>query len=400
MRKLTDAFVRTLAAPETGRIEVRDAEIPGFALRVTEKGAKSWVLIYHLHGRKGRVTLGSYPELSLADARKQARQHRCEVERGEDPAADKRSMRAAQTVAETADLYIERWARPNKRSWEGDQWMLGKYVLPYWQGRKLREIARADVIDLLDRIAKSTPVTANRVRALLSKLFSFAVSQALCDTNPVRDTARPTKENPREFSLTPVQIRTVWKGVNEIGDERVQAFYKLAFLTCARRGELLGMTWPEVDLDAAMWSLPVERAKNGRAWRVPLPPTAVAVLRERKARCGESPFVFADENGTPLPHWALEAAHYAFIKRLGIRFRIHDARSIACTQIAEMGASPDVLDALLNHLDSHSVTRRHYDRYTREPEHRRALLRWDNWLQGNLEPRGEVLPFPNIAAAS
>jgi integrase len=400
MRKLTDAFVKTLAAPGKGRIEVRDAEIPGFALRVTEKGAKSWILIYHLRGRKCRLTLGSYPELSLADARKRARQHRGEVERGEDPAAIKRSARAAQTVGEAAAVYIERWARPNKRSWEGDQWMFGKYVLPYWQDRKLREITRADVIDLLERVAKTTPVTANRVRALLSKLFSFSVSQALCDTNPVRDTARPTKENPREFSLTPAQIRTVWKSVVELEDERVRAFYKLAFLTCARRGELLGMTWPEIDLDAALWSLPVERAKNGRAWRVPLPPTAVAVLHERKARTGESRFVFADEQGTPLPHWALEAAHYAFVKRIGFRFRIHDARSISCTQIAEMGAAPDVLDALLNHLDSRSVTRRHYDRYTREPEHRRALLRWDNWLQGIVEPRGEVVQFPSVAAAS
>jgi integrase len=400
MRKLTDAFVKTLAAPAKGRIERRDAEIPGFAIRVTEKGAKSWILVYYLRGRKCRLTLGSYPELSLADARKRARQHRGEVERGENPAASKRSARAAQTVGEAAAVYIERWARPNKRSWEGDQWMLGKYVLPYWQDRKLREIGRGDVIDLLERVARSTPVTANRVRALLSKLFSFAVSQALCDTNPVRDTARPTKENPREFSLTPAQIRTVWKGVGELEDERVRAFYKLAFLTCARRGELLGMTWPEVDLDAALWSLPVERAKNGRAWRVPLTPTAVAVLRERKTRASESPFVFADERGTPLPHWALEAAHYAFVKRIGIRFRIHDARSISCTQIAEMGAAPDVLDALLNHLDSRSVTRRHYDRYTREPEHRRALLRWDHWLQGVVEPRGEVVQFPSVAVAS
>jgi hypothetical protein len=81
MRKLTDAFVKTVLAPEKGRIELRDSEIPGFALRVTENGAKSWVLIYHFHGRKGRVTLGSYPELSLADARKQARQARGDVER-------------------------------------------------------------------------------------------------------------------------------------------------------------------------------------------------------------------------------------------------------------------------------------------------------------------------------
>jgi hypothetical protein len=236
MKELTDAYVRTVSAPATGRIEVRDSKTPGFALRVTEKGSKSWVLIYYLSGRKARLTLGAYPEMSLADARKWARKHRNEIENGKDPAAVKRSARAAQTVSEAAEVYIERWAKPNKRTWAGDQWMLNKHVLPYWRNRKLREIQRADVIDLLERIAKTAPVVANRVRALLSKLFRFAISQALCEVNPVRDTVRPAKENPREFSLTPAQIRTVWSAVNKLQNDRVRDFYKISFLTCGRRG--------------------------------------------------------------------------------------------------------------------------------------------------------------------
>jgi integrase len=399
LKKLTDAYVRTVAAPKTGRIEARDLETPGFALRVTENGAKSWVLIYYFNGRKTRLTLGGYPEMSLADARKQAREHRSEVENGKDPAAKKRSAQAAQTVGEAAEVYIERWAKPNKRTWAGDQWMLNKHVLPHWRDRKLRELQRADVIDLLERVAKNAPILANRVRALLSKLFRFAISQALCDFNPVRDTMRLAKENPREFSLTPAQIRTIWKAVNELENDRARDFYRVSFLTCARRSEVLGMQWDELDLDAALWSLPVERMKNGRAWRVPLPPTAVAVLRERKERTGESSFVFADQNGELLKPGGLRFAHCAFTKAVGISFRVHDIRSISCTQIAEMGAPPDVLDALLAHVNP-GTTRRHYDRYTREPEHRRALLRWDNWLQGIVEPRGEVVPFPSVAVAS
>jgi integrase len=399
MRKLIDVFVKTLAAPAKGRIEVRDSEIPGFAIRVTENGAKSWILIYHLNGRKRRLTLGSYPEMSLAEARRRARQYRGDVENGEDPVAVKRSARAAQTVGEAAEVYIERWAKPNKRTWTGDQWMLNKHVLPYWRNRKLREIQRADVIDLLERVAKNAPILANRVRALLSKLFRFAISQALCDFNPVRDTMRLAKESPREFSLTPAQIRTIWKAINELVNNRVRDFYRLSFLTCARRSEVLGMQWDELDLDAALWSLPVERMKNGRAWRVPLPPTAVAVLRERKECTGESLSVFADQNGELLKPGGLRFAHCAFTKAVGIPFRVHDIRSISCTQIAEMGAPPDVLDALLAHVNP-GTTRRHYDRYTREPEHRRALLRWDNWLQGLVEPRGEVVQFPSVAVAS
>jgi integrase len=399
MRKLTDAFVKTLAAPAKNRIEVRDAEIPGFAIRITEKGAKSWILVYYLRGRKCRLTLGSYPELSLADARKRARQHRGEVERGEDPAAGKRSARAAQTVTEAAAVYIERYAKPNKRTWAGDEWAFRKHVLPYWRDRKLREIGRLDVINLLERVAKTAPVSANRIRALLSKFFSFSVSQALCETNPVRDTVRLTKESPREFSLTPAQIRAVWKGIGELENRRLRDFYQLAFLTCARRGELLGMAWSEIDLDAALWSLPPERVKNGRAWRVPLPPTAVAILRERKKHAGESTLVFADETGGPLKRSSLAVAHTAFVTKLGIPLHLHDARSVVVTHLSEQGTPADVLDRILNHVTS-GITAKHYNRYNREPEHRRALLRWDNWLQGIVEPRGEVVPFPSVAVAS
>ncbi len=399
MRKLTDAFVRTLAAPEAGRIEVRDAEIPGFAIRVTEKGAKSWILIYHMLGQKGRLTLGSYPELSLADARKQARKHRSEIARGEDPAAAKSMARTTLTVGEAVAVYIDRYAKPNKRTWAGDEWAFGKHVLPFWRDRKVREIGRADVITLLGEVAKTAPVSANRIRALLSKFFSFLISQALCEANPVRDTVRPTKENPREFSLTPVQIRAVWRGIGELENERLRDFYKIAFLTCARRGELLGMTWDELDLDAALWSLAAERTKNGRAWRVPLPPTAVDILRARKERACGSALVFVDENNRPLKRGTLAWAHETFIKRLGIPFRLHDTRSVVVTHASEQQGTPaDVLDRMLNHVTG-GVTAKHYNRNTREPEHRKALSRWDCWLQG-VEQHGEVRPlFSGVAAA-
>ena len=218
--------------------------------------------------------------------------------------------------------------------------------------------------------------------------------------NPVRDTTRLTKESPREFSLTPAQIRAVWKAVGELEDERLRDLYQLAFLTCARRGELLGMTWDEIDLDAALWSLAAERTKNGRAWRVPLPPTAVAILRGRKERARGSILVFADENGSPLKRGTLAFKHEMFIKRLGIPFRLHDARSVVVTHASEQQGTPaDVLDRMLNHVTG-GVTAKHYNRNTREPEHRRALLRWDNWLKGVVEPRGEVVHLPSVSVAS
>jgi len=159
------------------------------------------------------------------------------------------------------------------------------------------------------------------------------------------------------------------------------------------------MTWDEIDLDTAIWSLAAERTKNGRAWRVPLPPTAVAILRARKERaCGRPALVFADENGNPLKRGTQAFKHEMFIKQLGIPFRLQDARSVVVTHASEQQGTPaDLLDRMLNHVTG-GITAKHYNRNTREPEHLRALLRWDAWLNG-LEQRGEVVQFPSVSAA-
>src|SRR5262249_675694 len=154
------------------------------------------------------------------------------------------------------------------------------------------------------------------------------------------DTERPTKERPRQFELTPAQIKQVWKGICEIDAQLdagcVRDFYHLSFLTCARRGELLGMQWSELDLDSAVWSQPPNRVKNAQAWRVPLSPTAVDILRARQAVAGSSAFVFVDKNGAPYKAAALVFRHLQFTKKVGVVFRIHDARSIATSQLSSM----------------------------------------------------------------
>ncbi len=150
---LTARFIESLK-PSDRRVEYVDGMVRGLALRLSPTGAKSWVLLYRIHQRLRRWTIGTYPTLSLADAREQARRGLREVELGRDPALVKRETREADTVGELVARYVDEYARPKKRSWKDDRRLLGKHVLPIWRHRAAREIRRRDVRDLIQTVAQ------------------------------------------------------------------------------------------------------------------------------------------------------------------------------------------------------------------------------------------------------
>jgi integrase len=427
MEKLTDAAVKSLKPPQQGRLELRDSDVRGLAIRVTEKGSKSWVLWYWnaVAKRKRRLTLGEYPAITLAAARELARGHKTTIAHGSDPAATKQIAQAPKTVGDAMALYIEDSKRNKKRSWQTNAWRANKHIFPVWKDLLIKDITRANVIELLSRIAKAEHrgrptkgVAANRVASLLSGLFTFAVYQGFCGANPCRDTKPPTVEQPREFTLPGDQVRAIWRVVNTIEDARVRDFYRLTFLTCGRRSEVLGMRWNDIDLDSGVWIVPRARTKNKQTWHVPLSGAALSLLRERKAD-STSEFVLAGKGGRQdglLKKETLHLRHEELRRMLdsaGINyrsagqvdeaplvFRGHDIRGLCATQLGAWSVPEPVIDSVLNHSDGGSVTRRHYNHHNYQAEHGRALIRWENWLNG-IEQRGEVVPlFASAAGAA
>ena len=398
-KNLTHAVVTALKKPAAGQVDYWDTRKPGFGIRVSNGGTKSWHVMYRQHGRKRRLSLGQFPELSAADARSKATAYLGDIAKGMDPAEERTQAKLDPTFGEFADIYLERYARVEKkpRSVREDEHMIEADLKPAWQDRKLPTISRRDVIALLDRIvARDAPVRANRVRALASKMFNFAISRDLVEHNPVHGTSRPSPERSRERRLSDDEICTLTEALKP-EPLKVAGALKLALLTAARRSEILGLPWSELDLERAWWTLPGERTKNGKEHRIPLSPTAVILLRELEADAdaksskrpkakhregGEAPtksqFVFAGGRiGRPV------ANPQKWMKRIRDRaelqdIRFHDLRRTAASGMTAIGIERLTVSKLLNHAEG-GVTQI-YDRHSYDVEKRAAVNKWDRRL--------------------
>ena len=374
---LTDRSIAKLVAPEGGRLEVLDTKMPGLALRVASGGKRTWTVVWHQGRQTRRFAFGAYPTVTLASAREEARQLLAGIARGEDPATARTERRSAPTVTALAEDYIERYAKPRKRSWEADQRTLNVDVLPVIGRMQASEVQRKHVRALLDDIiARGTPARpnrthANRVRALVHSLFAFGVRRELLNFNPVNGVERQP-EQPRDKVLTADEVRAIFGALPE-QPAAMQKYVTLLFLTGGRGGELLRLRWQNVTIEPEAWlTFPADITKSKREHRVPLSGAAVAALRELRELAGVSPWLFP----SPKSPRGRRTANQDFYKRLraesGVAFVGHDARRWCATTMAAGGIPLEVVGRVLGHSDQ-SVTARHYAKASYATEMRRAL---------------------------
>lgn len=230
-------------------------------------------------GRVNWLTLGSYPAVTLAEARDLAldNRHAIEVE-GRDPAAENRdrptpqpepSTPAVFTFADLARLY-EGFAKGRKKTWRDDVGKIKKYLLPRWGTLPLREISRAKVHELLDTlVAGGMTVGVNRVQAVISRLFTVAVDRSLIDAHPAARMIKRFRERPSDRVLTDAELRELWLGLDAHPGAASDAM-RLRLLLGQRGAEIIGMRWDEVDLSGHVWQLPAARAVCHSQGCVPL----------------------------------------------------------------------------------------------------------------------------------
>lgn len=382
---LTDAKIKGLRPPPTGQIEIKDAVVPGLRLRVGASGVRTFLLRKRVAGVVRNITIGRYSDrFGLAEARKKARIVLSDIEAGGDPYEHApKSVRGAAAGTLRGMWPDYKAAKADRRSIAEIERVFTRHILPQFGDRLPETITRAEITRFIDGIAAQTPVMARNILGQFSSFYGWAMPRLeRLQANPCRDAGRPPPPKPRDRVLSPEEVGLLW---NILGDEGPPfgPAIKLLLLTGQRRNEVFSADRAELDLDAKLWTIPVERSKNGVAHLVPLSPAALEVLGGLRLD-EESEKLFAsrgnDQTGPsgfskamvrlrtaldaqvdgPVPHWTL-----------------HDLRRTVATGLQRLGVRLEVTEAVLNHVSgSRAGIVGVYQRHNYFDEKKEALQAW------------------------
>lgn len=414
------AISRMKAAPAGERLERPDRLAPGLALRITPTGAKSWIVRYRVAGRRqGKIALGPWPAISVTEARERAREIRGKAAAGMDPRGEREAAQAAakqqaqaekearRTFADLAEEYIKREATKKKTGSEIES-ILRREIIPALGDKVLTEIRRRDAVRLLDDLVDGgRPGTALKAHWVVKRVFNWGVTRDELDASPMSALERPVEKTSRERALSHDEIAILWPAWTRHGFP-FGVMQKLLLLSGARRNEVADLMWRELDDPDAptTWTIPAERAKNGREHKLPLSQPARALLAAIPR--GAGPFVFSTTDGErPVSGFSRAKSitdRYVAedIARAGAEpmqeWRWHDLRRTCRTEMARLGVPSEVAERVLNHAGDPLV--RTYNTHRYQSEMADALERWGAELLrivGEREAPGNVT---RLAAAS
>ena len=354
--------------PKDRRIEYTDGSsrsLPGFLLSVPKTGQKSYQLLVRVDGRQRRHRLGEASEwgITLDEARTIAHEIIFAAKKGQTVAPDREEQNGGPTVSEVAEEYVERYARPNKKSWKEDQRIIRKEIVPQIGNLPIQSVTRADIRRVIDVVANRPAIhVAVKTLQTMRYIFTWATGQDLCTSNPCEGIRPPAKVQLRDRVLDDAEIRMFWNACEEI-NHPVGHILQFCLLSGQRKSACLEATWDEFDMDAGIWEIGKERQKSKHSHRVPITEPMRRVLDKLKSLNPDSRFV--------LPHPTKDRAFgnpQLYIERIrqasGIteRYTSHDLRRSACTRMAELGTPEAVVAKLADHAGTGSVTARHYIR--------------------------------------
>jgi integrase len=372
---LTDRFVHH-AKPTAGRTEFFDNSTRGLALRIAATGAKSWCFHYTSAGLRKRLTLGTYPATSLAQARTLAFDARALIEEGKDPTPIQ-----ADTLQAVCEEYLEREGQRLRTGQERRE-TFERLVYPALGPMQIDAIRRVDIVRLLDKIEdENGPVMADKTLAFLSRLFSWHASRTEFRSPIVRGMARTKpKERQRERVLTDDELRAIWR--NATGP--FGAMVRFILLTSARRSEASEMTWAEID--GADWTLPAARNKAKTDLVRPLSAAALAVL---PPKIGD--FVFTTDGATSISGYSKFKA--TLDRASGVTgWTLHDLRRTARSLMSRAGVNTDIAERCLGHVIG--GVRGVYDRHEYYDEKAKAFEALAAQVERIVNPpEGNVVPL-------
>ena len=371
-KRILEKTVKHLKAPKEGYGIEWDSEIPGFGVRITAAGVISFLLDYRIRGRQRRYTIGRYPELTVAAARVKAHELRLEILDGHDPMEERHRSRLEPTMAELATQYLEDYAATHKRatSLRNDRQMIETIIVPKLGKHRLKSIGKKDV-ELLHAGLKATPYRANRVLALLSKMFNLAVEWGYRSDNPAHGVPHFAEQR-RERWLSEDELRLFTAALDNYADQNAANALRLLIMTGARAGEVLKAEWSHFDLKRGVWTKPSHHTKQKKTEHVPLSGQAIALLEKMKPEGASGPLFPGAKKGARVSlrrPWiqACKAAGLAEEveakgkkkgqKRFRPLVRVHDLRHTYASHLVSAGTSLQIVGKLLGHTQPQTTAR-------------------------------------------
>lgn len=306
-KRIAQTAIKKMKAPKKGNRIEWDGEIPGFGVRITAAGVKSFILDYRIHGRQRRYTIGRSPEWSRTAAHNEALDLRKGIKKGIDPLEVDRERRLEPTLGDLATDYLDRYAKPNKRasSLRNDRQMIEGIILDgLGKTLRLKAIGRRDIETLITSL-KKTPYRANRVLSLLSKMFNLAIEWKWTVENPTKGVPR-FQEDKRERWLSKKEIQSFREALDGYPDQNAANALRLLLLTGARSGEVLKAEWDHFDFTRGVWTKPSHHTKEKKTEHVPLSESRSACwnLCCRRTRSSRSARCFPGCGEAPVPPFA------------------------------------------------------------------------------------------------
>jgi len=383
--KISDQTVRRMEKnpPREGYLVEWDSEVRGFGVRITAGGVTSFMLFYRIFGRQRNYTIGRSSEMSAAAARKKALELRTQILNGKDPAEEKQELSNQPTLAELLDQWLKSDELGKKRpnTLRDYRRMAEKILKPRLGKLRLKAITRRDISALHCEL-KETPYQANRVLALLSAIFRYAIERAWITENPARGVER-YEEQKRDRYLNkddPGEIARFTEALDNSNDQTAANALRLLLLTGSRLGEVLKATWDQFDLTRGIWTKPSHHTKQKKTEHVPLSAPALDLLERMKPLRASGP-LFPGKDGKKARvsiqrPWlqALRAAGLVevievegkrkgpdgkprMLKQYRPMVRIHDLRHTFASHLASNGVSLQIIGKLIGHTQASTTQR-------------------------------------------
>ena len=401
---LTDTLIKGLKVTGTA---YRKADGNGLFLEVTPKGKKVWR--YRAKNvastKSGQIlmTLGEYPAVKLAEARRKRQELREQIAKGLDPrqVAKQREQAEQTRQASTLEAMTYEWLQDRRdagkvteKTLYRTQRVLEMHVFPVLGKIPVSEITPRNVLDLLKSIGAGSTVNMNNAKNAISRVFSHAISMGRAERNPVSDIntndvlPSHTTKHHTAFTLDelPKFLRAVEKDNASL---QVKSAMRLMLLLFMRRNELINAEWSHIDLKAGLWTIPAGNTKKDREQAYPLPRQAVATLKELFIYTGADRYVFnTGRHGKDLPLG--QNALNALIDRCGYnrKMTVHGFRALATSWLDEQGYSRQAIERQLSHLEQ-GQTNQAYHRADYMEERREMLQAWADYLDSITEQKDQ-----------